>query len=266
MPAKHTPPPKTWPVIEKPARLWFRDRFRDARAAALRDAEAFDEIVVVLEKLGGILVGPELGLGKYKDAIAALAVGSTINSNVPEDDGSGLHLPFHALFSAVRIRRNQAFHTGAVARHLTQQSVMLALVLEESLMHGFQFVRDFMVSSPVCAELWQPLSFIRQNMLLNSFSYLPVKVTENGSDCWRVVSDRVLAAYVREVPDKQRERFAQTLLNAVERNSFELEEAKVVDGGESLSKVIQLLNHLPILVTSGSPTNLTGILTAHDLL
>ena len=253
-------------MLEKPARLWFRDRLRDARAAAFRDAEAFDEIIVVLEKLGGLLAGTEKGLGQYEKAITALAVGTTINSNVPEDNGNGLHLPFSALFNAVRIRRNQAFHTGAVARRLTQQSVLLALVLEESLMHGFQFVRDFMVANPVCAELWQPLSFIRQNMLLNSFSYLPVKVTENGNDCWRVVSDRVLAAYIREVPDIERDRLAQTLLEAWQNKQIELEEVKSLDGKKPIAEAIRILNHLPILVIIGSPSNLAGILTAHDLL
>ena len=32
-------------------------------------------------------------------------------------------------------------------------------------------VSDFMVRNPVCASMWQPLSFIRQSMLVNSFSY-----------------------------------------------------------------------------------------------
>lgn len=239
---------------------------RDARAATFRDAEAFDEIIVVLEKLGGMLDEPERGLARYEEAITALVSGPPIGLKVPDDDGQGLHLPFRSLFNAVRIRRNQAFHTGAVARHLTQQATLLALILEESLMNGFQFVRDFMVTNPVCAEPWQPLSFIRQNMLLNSFSYLPVKVSENGGERWKVVSDSVLAAYFRGSQNEQRSRLAEKLSDALMNNHLQLEEAKVVDGGKKVTDVIKLLNHLPILVTNGSASNLAGILTAHDLL
>ncbi len=267
---KQSPPSPTWPKndadAEAVAKRWFRDRLRDARAAAFQDAEAFDEIIVVIERLGAMLVGPKNGLGEYQTAITKLASDSPM-AKVP-DEWKGLHLPFTSLFNAVRIRRNEAFHTGAVARHLTHQAVILALILEESLMQdtGFNHVRDFMVTNPVCAELWQPLSFIRQNMLVNSFSYLPVKVSENGSDCWKVVSDRKLAAYFRGSPIEQRSRLGQTLADAIAKNQFQLEEAKVVGDDTEIADALKLLNHLPILVTSGSPANLAGILTAHDLL
>ena len=50
-----------------------------------------------------------------------------------------------------------------------------------------------MVRSPVTAEPWQPLSFVRQLMLTNSFSILPVLMP----DGWRVVTDAQVAAYLR---------------------------------------------------------------------
>ena len=132
---------------------------------------------------------------------------------------------------------------------------------------GFKLVRDFMITNPICAELWQPLSFIRQNMLVNAFSYLPVKVSQNGDHCWKVVSDRALAAYIRDsLPQEQRVRLAQTLSNAVENGHLELEVVDVKDGQTPLSEVIKRVSHLPILVSNGSTSNLTGILTAHDLL
>jgi len=37
------------------ATLYFRDQLRSARATALRDSEAFDEIIFVLERLGEYL-------------------------------------------------------------------------------------------------------------------------------------------------------------------------------------------------------------------
>lgn len=218
MSRKQSSPSPTWPENDAKAlavaKLWFRDRLRDARAAAFQDAEAFDEIIVVIERLGAMLVGPKNGLGEYQPAITKLASDSPM-AKVP-DEWKGLHLPFTSLFNAVRIRRNEAFHTGAVARHLTHQAVILALILEESLMHGFNHVCDFMVTNPVCAELWQPLSFIRQNMLVNSFSYLPVK-DEAGH--WKIVSDCVLADYFRRTPSEQRSRLSETLLEAVRKKN-----------------------------------------------
>ncbi len=38
--------------MQKEASLYFRNQFRQARALVLRDAEAFDEIVFVVERMG----------------------------------------------------------------------------------------------------------------------------------------------------------------------------------------------------------------------
>ena len=35
-------------------------------------------------------------------------------------------------------------------------------------------IGDYMVPNPVCASDWQPVGFVRQMMLANSFSYIPV--------------------------------------------------------------------------------------------
>ena len=54
-------------------------------------------------------------------------------------------------------------------------------------------VSDFMVRDPVCAHLWQPISLIRQRMLTNSFSCLPV---QNEEEQWCLVSDLQIAMYL----------------------------------------------------------------------
>lgn len=41
-------------------------------------------------------------------------------------------------------------------------------------MHDARVASDYMVHRAVTVESWQSLSFVRQNMLAHSFSYLPV--------------------------------------------------------------------------------------------
>ena len=53
-------------------------------------------------------------------------------------------------------------------------------------------VGDFMVRNPICAELWHPISFIRQALLANSFSFLPVRRDTK----WHLISDLQIATYL----------------------------------------------------------------------
>ena len=99
------------------------------------------------------------------------------------------HTPFSDLLELVRDARNSALHEGSFARHLTIHVVELSLIIEDALMYNSVAVSDFMVRDPVCAYPWQPLSFIRQKMLLNSFSFLPVCVDYKDEKDWWVVSD-----------------------------------------------------------------------------
>jgi hypothetical protein len=52
-------------VLNREVALHFRDQLREARALALRDSEAFDEILFVFERLGAYLYGATGDLGKY---------------------------------------------------------------------------------------------------------------------------------------------------------------------------------------------------------
>lgn len=54
-------------------RISFRDLLREARAQAINDAEAFDELLFVFEKLGSFLKGVIGALGLYKEKIIDLA-------------------------------------------------------------------------------------------------------------------------------------------------------------------------------------------------
>src|SRR5258708_23556055 len=166
--------------------LHFRDNLREARALALRHAEAFEDIVFVMERLGAVLEGRMSDLGKYRETIQNIAARSPMAVEVPSMLPE-LHSTFEARYEMVRKARNMALHEGALARHLTTNAVELSPVLEEALMNGHHRAGDFMVKNPVCAYLWQPLSFIRQTMLVNSFTYLPVAAGEGERASWRMI-------------------------------------------------------------------------------
>jgi hypothetical protein len=100
--------------------------------------------------------------------IETVAGESALASEVPAQ-WRGIHVPFPLLYGIVKDARNEALHQGAFARHLTVHAIELSLVLEDAMRRSFEnpVVGDFMVRNPVCAELWQPLSFVRQQMLTN---------------------------------------------------------------------------------------------------
>jgi hypothetical protein len=243
--------------IDKEIALNFRDQLREARAAALRDAEGFQDILFVLERLGSQLLGKIGDLDQYKPKIEELAEQSHMASQIS----------FKAKYEIVRKARNSAFHQGAVARHLTVNASELSLVLEEALMSKYDQVGDFMVRNPVCAYLWQPLGFIRQIMLVNSFSYLPVSVDEEGAMAWRLIADFKLARYLRGATgDESKKRLVQTLKEAVDSGKVELLPTKTFLPNDSIQTALQEPEGLPVLVLYPENKQLIGILTPFDLL
>jgi hypothetical protein len=91
--------------------LYFRDQLREARAIALRDAEAFHEIIFVLERLGSYLcIEPSskrqskkmpVGLKNKEDDIVEFAGRSPLADKIPSRF-SELHTSFATLFRVVR--------------------------------------------------------------------------------------------------------------------------------------------------------------------
>ena len=202
-------------TLEREEKVYFLNLFRQARAKVLRDAEAADAIIHVLEKLGMFLDGEMKCLGEYEGQIKSVACRSLLARKVPKELKE-FHIPFAELYRSVREARNAAMHEGAYARHLATHAVKLALVLENALMNGLDLVRDLMVPNPVCAEMWQPLSFIRQTMLENSFSYLPVRTSVDPQAPWKLVSDASLARYLRAASEgeEMKKRLVQSLAEA----------------------------------------------------
>ena len=184
-------------MLKDDEKLYFRDQLRAARAIALRDAEAFEEIVFVVERLGKFLNPKAEKLVAKKAVLESIAQSSLLFEKIP-GCFVNFHLPFTILFDLVRESRNDALHEGAFARHLTVHAIELSLIIEDALMSEMNLVSHFMVRNPACAYEWQPLSFIRQTMLINSFSYLPVLTETGGKKNWKLISDLAVAKYWRE--------------------------------------------------------------------
>jgi hypothetical protein len=262
------------PDLDAQSAVFFANDLRSARLAALADAEAFDEIIHVVERLGYYLTKEDLGdkgefgnLGnsKYKDVITNIADKSGLSE--PPGEHRSYLTPFAELYELVRQARNDALHQGAFARHLTTHAIELAIILEDALSSIFgPVVSDFMVRNPVCAELWQPLSFIRQQMLANSFSYLPVL---GSSKVWQIVSDASVALFLGAERDGKirRSRLSKTLQEARHDVPGIVETALVIRGNAKISEALESLKTKSVLLIRHPDRNeLIGILTAFDLL
>jgi hypothetical protein len=123
-----------------------------------------------------------------------------------------------------------------------------------------------MVRNPVCAFIWQPLSFIRQTILVNSFSYLPVPVENNGNTDWRLISDFRLAQCLRKNGRVAKEGLIQRLEDAVKLGQIKLDEPETCRTQDKIEAVLRKSEGLPTLVLSPDNSELLGILTPFDLL
>lgn len=248
------------------ARVFYRDQLRSARAALLRDGEAYTEILFAVERLGAAMLGRPESLGAYQKPLSSLAAESVLAEDLPKDQPAA-HLTFTRLFDLVRAARNEALHQGAAARHLGCRSVELALVLEDALMSGRTCIADYMVRAPLCAEGWQPLSLIRQHMLQNSFSYLPyLHNGERGKD-WRLVSDAALASLLHSSDgnNDRRKLLGMSLETAVQSKLLKLTTPTIVSIHSTVADALGRDTARPILVVDDF-RRLVGIATPFDLL
>jgi CBS domain-containing protein len=241
----------------------LRLQLQHAREDALKDAEAFDGIIHVVERLGSFCLGRVESLFRYQTKVEEVASSSSLATDIP-NQWRGVHTPFSLLYDMVRDARNDAMHIGASARHLTTHAIELALILEDALRmrENSKYVSDFMVRDPVCAHLWQPVSFVRQQMLTNSFSYLPVK---NAEGHWCLVADLQVAKYLQGQTNAERKRrLAQPLGEATE---IALISATRLTSNEPIDSALENFDGRPLLVfRDDAKSELTGILTAFDLL
>ena len=181
--------------------LFFRDLLRTSRAAALADSEGFHVIIHAIELIGqnelqktkpqGKDMRPP-GLHKYGPALSKLASSSPLSHDIP-NLYQHYHTEFSVLYEELRKARNDAIHQGAYARSLTSHATEISIILEDALMKDASCVSQFMVREVTIAKPWQPISFIRQQMLRQAFSYLPIFLEEN----WKLISELGVARYLR---------------------------------------------------------------------
>ncbi len=238
--------------------IYFRDEFRLARAKALADGEGFQEILFSIERLGGSLNPTGGGLGNYEERLTQLARKSSLF-----DDSIPGNISFSILFGIVRVSRNDAMHQGAFARHLTNNAIKLALILEDAIVTEARLMdaQHFMVLNPICAELWQPMSLIRQKVLANSFTYLPFEAEGK----WNFVSDYSIATYLRNGLNRK-EKLAERLDVAI-RNGLQHEIAAMVLTTDSVETVLKTGLGKPVLVFDDEAfEHLAGIITPFDVI
>lgn len=244
--------------LDNRQRVDFAHQFRDARAAALRDSEAFEEQLLVMERLGVYVLNSHKGLAAFQRDLQEIASESPLAFDAAHAYPA-LHLSFPTLYDEARIGRNDAMHQGAVARHLARHAQELALIMEDALMSSVKTVKDFMVRNPITAELWQPLSAIRRTMLLNAFSFLPFQIGKE----WRFVSDGDLATFLRSQGADRKKRMLMTLGEALDKG---LKPTKAQQCGldEPIEKLAKTMGHAPVLVFVDN--RIVGLVTAFDLL
>lgn len=249
--------------------LAMRDQLRDARTKALDDAEGFQGIIWAIERLGQLITqGKGLTLDRYERALCRLAGASVLAEDVPARFRES-HTPFSELYKLVKTARNDALHQGAFARHLTEHAVLLSLVLEDALMEELEKVSDYMVGSPIVARPWQPISFVRQQMLANSFSNLPIFMEYHNEVRWWLLSDHSIAHAIRSSGHgKRAEALAMTVSEAIAAERISPTSARVCEPETKIDDVLDAMKAgVPVLIVRAKqPEDVLGILTPFDLL
>ena len=254
--------------------LAFRNAFREARLKVLANAENYQELLFVLERLTMHLTGESKGLGKdkAKNCIMELVRQGALQGEPAVSDVG--ELCASELYDLVRHARNDAMHEGAFARNLAVHLVQLSVTLEDALVNKAEGrkAKHYMMGQPVTAEPWEPIAFVRQKMLAHSFSHLPVRI----DGCWKIVSDHGIAMYLWESDGgftvKQK---LQQRLDCAVKGTLKAQCAIVVNPEALVCNVVKCHeNNIrrgdPILVEAEiegeDKTTLLGILTPFDLL
>lgn len=256
-------------VLTLDERIYFRDRLRAARYAALADAEGFGSICFAVEALGVHLSNREEALNKYLALIRPIAERSIILSELPRHF-PGLFSTFDVLYRSMQAARNDAMHSGVYARHLTVSAIELCIGLEEAIMQDNGPARtkvcDFMVRGVVSVQPWQPVAHARQMMLMHSFTYLPVKV----DGVWMLVSEVSMAKYLRRGGDARKAALAVSITDAWHRgeNKLELKPAKVVGAEDDVDELLVVANPdvASLWLVSDGRDDLAGVLSPFELM
>ena len=250
------------PPLNRDLALYFRNLLRDARLRVLRDAEDYHDLLNTIELLGAAAKGSVSTLKGYRPHLLQIANSSAIYE-LAKYDRSGRYTSPERLYELLQDARNDAMHYGAYARLLARHAVEFTLLLEDALVNGSGLIDDFIVRDPVTAELWQPIGVVRQAMLHNSFSCLPIRYAGE----WRLITDAAVARLLRGVGNdgERKARLTLTVADAVEGHGLTLSEAAKVKVGTALVDVLAIGGWHIVLVV-GDDDRLIGMATPFDLL
>ena len=132
-----------------------------------------------------------------------------------------------------------------------------------------QEVGHIMVREPVCASLWQPISFVRQTLLANSFSYLPVRDSEGPDARWGLISDFAIATYLRAAKGEgeRSRRLAKPLVDVLGADDgIRLDYPYACGLDESIVFALANSEGKPVLVVGDNGSTLLGLATSFDML
>lgn len=254
-------------MLNKEQKQFYRDQLRLARDAALADAEGFMAVIHTLELMGQQLTGKMLTFGGYQTKLNCVAGLSLLSRKIVSKQPT-YHTKFDVLYEELRQARNGAVHQGAYARILTDHAVDISIILEDALMSGFSKVSQFMVRDVVEAKSWHPISYVRQQMLKHGFSYIPVWFKDEKNGKWKLISEYLVARYLRDCSNEERDRRLVTKIeDAVKTEDLYVLKAETVCEEAPISEILKRLNERPLLVVNHERENaLAGILTAADVL
>lgn len=255
------------PAVNLQAVKGFKHQLRDARGRAQRVAEEYRAVVRVIEAFGRYLHGPGdiHGMGGFEDDIKKWYPGGTTAWELKVDGGPSTK----TLYRRVREMRNAEVHEGAAARTLTAQAVELALRLEDAMKgkNDAMTVSDYMVTSPVVAELWQSVSWVRREMLAGGFSAVPSRHKEQ----WWLITDTALVQYLYKCAGNTASDRLEDALVKPGGCELRLRKARTVPPGlcaESfVAETLDAKEPVFLVVDEDDgDSHLRGVVAAHDLL
>lgn len=249
-------------------KIYYRDKLRTARYAALADAEGFAEICFAIEALGCKLLGQQGDLGKYRQILKKIAEEVPNFSYLPQKFPT-LFNNFDALFQTVQMARNDAMHSGSYARHATNAAVELCVGLEEAVMQGENMlnkISDVMVKNPITVSSWQAVAQVRQLMLIHSFSFIPVYHDEK----WKLISEISIVKFLHQAgsTSNRKKRLVMSISDAVAtENSLTLVNAQILSSDRMISSLFNDAGNdthtLWLVVDDG---RLSGVLSPFELM
>ncbi|BDP42401.1 hypothetical protein DAETH_23700 [Deinococcus aetherius] len=226
---------------------YYLKLFRQARYKTLEDAEDFKSVCYALEEFGRRLTGAhQNGLGRYSVALKSFV-------------GRHNKVEFDALFSVVKAARNDVSHQGVFARNLASKAAKLVTIIEEELYTMTTLVRHVMVEGVVFVQPFHTLSKVREIMLENSFSHLPVKIDNE----FLLISDHHIVKLWSASNLTSNQKYVEPLIALAQLP--DLPSVGKIRESDPVPTAYQTMQGLPLLVLDNND-NPVGILTPFDLL